>query len=254
MKIDKYKKMANNKYKIYFEDGESITTYDSVIINNGLLYKKEIDLDLYEQILEENKYYDLYNKCIKLISSRMRSVKEINDYLSKNEASNKDIESIITKLSDMGLLNDKMYVKAYVSDKINFTNFGPLKIKNELENMGIDSGLIEQELSRMNDKLLNDRVAKYIARKAKTNKKSMYLFKEKMISDLINQGYSKDMILDNLEDIKIESNIDSEYKKIYNKLSSKYEGYELKQKIKNKLYQRGYSRGEIEKVIEKVDY
>ena len=126
MKIDKYKKLANNKYKIYFEDGESITTYDSVIINNGLLYKKEIDLDLYEQILEENKYYDLYNKCIKLISSRMRSVKEIKDYLSKNEASNEDIESIIDKLSNMGLLNDKMYVKDYVSDKINFTNFGPL--------------------------------------------------------------------------------------------------------------------------------
>ena len=46
---------------------------------------------------------------------------------------------------NMGLLNDKMYVKAYVSDKINFTNFGPCKIKNELENMGIDSDLIEIE-------------------------------------------------------------------------------------------------------------
>ena len=254
MKIDKYKKMANNKYKIYFSDGETLTTYDSVIINNGLLYKKEIDIELYDQILEENKYYDLYNKCIKLISSRMRSAKEINDYLSKNEASNEDIKSIINKLTDMGLLNDKMYVKAYVSDKINFTNFGPYKIKNELENMGVDNDLIEKELSRMNDKLLNDRVAKYIAKKARTNKKSMYLFKEKMIADLINQGYSKDMILNNLEDIKIESNIDSEYRKIYNKLSNKYEGYELIKNIKNKLYQRGYSKDEIESVIEKVDY
>ena len=74
-----------------------------------------------------------------------------------------------------------------------------------------------------------------------------------MISDLINQGYSKDIILNNLEDIKVESNIDSEYKKIYNKLSSKYEGYELIRNIKNKLYQRGYSKDEIDTVIEKVD-
>lgn len=253
MKIDKYKKMANNKYKIYFTDCDTLITYDDVIINNGLLYKKDIDTDLYEKILEENKYYDVYNKCIKLISSRMRSVDEIEKYLSKMEVSKDDIESIINKLTNMGLLNDKMYVKAYVSDKINFTNFGPLKIKNELENMGIDSELIENELSRMDDKLLNDRVAKYIARKLKSNKKSSYLFKEKMISDLINQGYSKELIINNLEDIKVTSNIDSEYKKIYNKLSSKYEGYELIRNIKNKLYQRGYSKDEIESVIEKVD-
>ena len=37
MKIDKYKKMANNKYKIYFTDGDTLITYDDVIINNGLL-------------------------------------------------------------------------------------------------------------------------------------------------------------------------------------------------------------------------
>ena len=253
MKIDKYKKLANNKYKIYFLDGETITTYDEVIINNNLLYKKEIDDELYEKILEENKYYEVYNKCIKLISSKMRSTNEIEKYLIKMEVSNSDIKSIISKLTNMGLLNDKMFVKAYVSDKINFTSFGPYKIKSELENLGIDNNLIEIELSRMDNKLLNDRVAKYIAKKARTNKHSLYMFKEKMISDLINQGYSKDMILDNLEDIKVSSNIDSDYRKIYTKLSSKYSGYELTKNIKNKLYQRGYTKEEIEKVIEKVD-
>ena len=43
MKIDKIKKMSNNKYKIYFDDGDVLETYDEVIINTNLLYKKEID-------------------------------------------------------------------------------------------------------------------------------------------------------------------------------------------------------------------
>ncbi len=43
MKIDRFKKMANNKYRIYLEDGNFIDTYDEVIISNNLLYKKELD-------------------------------------------------------------------------------------------------------------------------------------------------------------------------------------------------------------------
>lgn len=254
MKIDHYKKMANNKYKIYFEDGDILDTYDEVIINNNLLYKKELDTELYGKILEENKYYEVYNKCVKMLSQKLRSKKEVEDYLIKNEVNKKDLDSIINKLSNIGLINDKVYVKAYINDKINFSNAGPLKIEKELLDNNIDINIIKEELDKIDNEILQNKVSKYIEKKAKTNKHSLYYFKEKMLTDLLNMGYHKDMILEYLDNIEIKNNIELEYCKIYSKLSRKYQDNELKRNIKNKLYQKGYSREEIDNVIEKVDF
>ena len=247
MVIEKFKKMANNRYKIIFDNSELIT-YDEVIINNNLLYKKEIDNDLYEKILEENKYYDLYNKCIKLISNKMRSVEEIIKYLKKEDTSSKDIESIITKLTNIGLLNDSRYTKAYVSDKIKFTSAGPYKIEKELIDLGIDENIIKKELTNISLEEIRNKISKYINMKLRKNKYSEYIFKQKVINELINLGYSRDIILEELESIHIESNITKDYNKLYNKLSKKYDDKELYINIKNKLYQKGYTKEEIDQV------
>ena len=49
MQIKKIKKVASNKYKIDFTNGDSIITYDNVILENNILLKKEIDDSLYEE-------------------------------------------------------------------------------------------------------------------------------------------------------------------------------------------------------------
>ena len=46
MLIEKIEKLKNNKYNIYI-NGEKITTYDNIILENNILYKKQIDNDLY---------------------------------------------------------------------------------------------------------------------------------------------------------------------------------------------------------------
>ena len=67
IKIIKYEQ-KNNKYKIIFESKEPLTVYEEVIINNHLLYKKEIDEELYQHLLDENYYYTIYYKCLKSLT------------------------------------------------------------------------------------------------------------------------------------------------------------------------------------------
>ena len=115
----------------------------------------------------------------------------------------------------------------------------------------IDDSIIKEELAKVDNSIIDKKISKYISSKAKSNKHSAYFFKEKMLSELLSLGYSKDMILPYLEDVKLDSNVKLEYNKIYNKLSRKYKDDELKRNIKNKLYQKGYTKEEIESVIEK---
>ena len=57
MKIEEIKKQKNGKYKITFESGEVLNTYDDVILNNGLLFHKDVDSLLFNKLNEETKYY-----------------------------------------------------------------------------------------------------------------------------------------------------------------------------------------------------
>lgn len=255
MKIDKLKKLSNGKYKLMLSDGSTIITYDEVILDNNLLYSKEIDNDLLNKLEIDNNHYDLYNKCINLINKRIRSKKEVREYLIKYTSDTKEIDSIINKLSDIGLINDLAYTKALISDRVNLANEGPLKIARTLYDNDISSSVIEDEISKIDECLLNDKIDKYIAHKVSNNTKySSYILKEKIINELMTKGYAKDMIVDILNKYTITSNIDKEVIKQYNKLVLKYSGDELLSKLKTKLYQKGYSSSEINESIKKMDY
>ena len=67
MKIEKIKKLSNSKYKLVFVDNDSLTLYEDVILDNNILFKKDIDDELLNKIIIDNKYYEVYNKVLKFV-------------------------------------------------------------------------------------------------------------------------------------------------------------------------------------------
>jgi len=247
VKIKNIKK-RNNKYLITLIDNTTILTYDDVIIKNNILYKKEIDETLKNKIEKENKYYETYNNVVKQIKTKLRSEQEIKEYLIKQDI---EPESIIKKLKEQGLINDKIYLKAYIHDRINFSNDGPNKIKEYLIKQKIDEELIDKELEINKEKTLK-KLEKLITKKLNTNTKySNKMMNIKILNYFSNLGYEKKDILYIIEENKSENNdiIKKEYEKLYKKLSQKYEGEKLKYNIKQKLYQKGFNIDEINKIV-----
>lgn len=249
MKINNIKKVGT-KYKIILDD-EIITTYDNVILENGLLYNKNITQNQLKKIKEDTIYYETYNEVLKMISRKLRSEFEIKKYLEKQQF--KDIDKIINKLKEINLINDKEYAFSYTNDKINLTLDGPYKIKKHLEDNNIDEEYIIEALNSFNNDLINEKINKIINKKIKTNKDTDYIFKQKTSLYLSNLGYSKEDIINNLDNIKIDNKkLENEMLKIFNKLENKYSGFELKNKLKQKLYSKGFNSNEINEFIEKT--
>lgn len=196
MKIIKYLKVSNDKYKIYFENCNTLTLYEEVIVKHNLIYKKEITENLYEILEKENLYEDIYMKCVKYIEIRLRSKKEIEIYLKKKNVSEDIIDNIIKRLEKNKLLEDNKFCKAFINDKIKFTSMGPYKIKNELYKLGIDKNIIEENINNINQEVLIDRLNKIIEKKIKANHKdNNYIFKNKIYNYLLAQGYSSNLIM-----------------------------------------------------------
>lgn len=253
MKINKFKKIGSNKYRIYF-DNETLVIYEDVILKYNLLYKKDIDTDLLLQINEDNYKASIYDSAIRYIGIRMRSIKEVKEYLNKKKYDNKDIESVVNKLIEQGLLNDKKFAISYVNDKIYLTKSGPDKIKNELIKLGINEKDIHNVFNNIDNGALMDKLNKIIDKEIKLNVKlPINKMKNKIITRCINLGYKYEDIIEILNTCNLNSNSDikSEYDKLYKRYSNKYsDEYKLKTTIKSKLYQKGYSIEDINKIIE----
>lgn len=194
MKIEKYESINNGQYKIYLSDGTILKINSDVIINNNLLYKKEIDNTLLNKILKENDNANIYNKCVKYISVRLRSKKEIIDYLKKLNIDN--TADIIDKLTKNNLINDEVFTKAFIKDKINFTSYGPYRIRQELNKYNIDNEIIDKYINDIDEEILIGKVDKQINKMIKSNRKySGNILKSKIYNNLYNNGFDKDMII-----------------------------------------------------------
>lgn len=244
-------KKQNNKYKIKLEN-EVIETYDEIIIKNNILYKKEIDDNLKKIIEEENKYYETYNEIVKFINKKIRSEKEIKDIMNKKQIDDANQEKITKKLKELNLINDNIYAKAFIHDRIQFSNDGINKIKKELINNEIDETIIDEELDKIDKEELKEKLKKLINKKLNTNTKySTKLIKQKILNNLINLGYNREDINEILDKKAMNNNeiLKKEYEKLFNKYNKKYEEEKLKYIIKQKLYQKGFQIEEINEII-----
>lgn len=252
MKINKIEKLKNGKYKIVF-DKDSIETFDNVILDNNLLYKNNVDSDLYDSIVNDTIYYEIYNKVIKYIMKKRRSEKEIREYLLKFSLSKENINKMILKLKNNKLINDIDYCKAFINDSLYLGNKGINNIRNELLNQEISAEVVENELRNIDNKLFNDKLEKLVKKKIKLNKKhSNNYLKQKLLNELLELGYDRYDII-NVIDSNLNTNdyiiLKKEFEKTYTKLEKKYNGYDLQRNVKNKMLSRGFNINEIELLL-----
>lgn len=256
MKILKIQKNKEGSYVLLLSNQEKIKTYDEVILKNNLLINKEIDNDLLIKIDEENMYYSNYKKVLKYSKIRLRSQKEINEYMKKLNFSKIYEEKTIQNLKKIGLYNDFNFVRAFISDKMYLTNWGPYKIKTELLKHDICEDIINENLEKISKEEIEEKLRKQLIKKCNNNHNtSSALLKKKLLFEFSNLGYDPSLILSILEEFTFneEKNILEEYLKCKRTLEKKYSGEKLKMQIKQKLYRRGFSYELINQVVDQND-
>lgn len=244
MHIDKYTKLKNGQYKLSFDNNTNCLLHEDLILKYNLLIDKEVSIEKLEELQKENQSYIAYGLAIDFLKVKMRSKKEIKEYLLKKEIEEVLINTAIEILTKQGYLNDKIYCKSYINDRINLSSDGPYKIKESLKKLGISSDIVEESINLFDKDLEVERINKLINKQIKINhNKSEFILKKKLVENLVNLGYSKELVMREVNNIKIDDDEikRKEYNKLYEKLSKKYSGKELEYKIKQKMYQKGFS-------------
>lgn len=243
LRIIKYRRMANGKYKVELDTGSDLLLYEDVILKYELLLLKEIDDKLLIEVDKANQEWDVYYVALKSLKSRFKSIKDLRDSLLKKEYPKDLVDSAINRLIKQGYLDDNSFARGYINTQIVTSLKGPNKISKELFIKGVSNNIIADELKVFDVNLQKEKIEKIINKEIKINRtRGGVVLKNKIVNDLINLGYSFDIVQSVIDKFEFSNNLDiakKEYDKLYKKLSRKYSGRELEYKIKEKLYQKG---------------
>lgn len=244
----KLTKLKNNRYKINC-GGIIVTTYDDVILKKNLLYKKELDKKLLDEVIEETTFYDNYYLVLKFTLKKVRCSKEVNDYIDSLDISNAGKDKIKYMVKEKRIINDKFFAESYINDKWIFSKDSMDKIRADLIKMEIKDEIIDNIILdfNFNEK---EKLRKIIIKKINSNhNNSNNILKLKIINELSGLGYQKDDIVNIFnEECKDDyDNLLKEYNKLYTKYSKKMCGDTLIFKLKQSLYRKGFNYESIKK-------
>ncbi len=130
-----------------------------------------------------------------LCARQEKCTSEVIQKLKTLGVSQNNIDEIIDYLIDNNYIDLKRYCTSFVNDKLKFNKWGKNKIRYELRSKNIDSSIIEQAISQIDETEYKDLQISELTKKMKTIEDAD---KQKIYSKLFNfatsRGYSTDII------------------------------------------------------------
>ena len=159
MEIKRIVKSKKEMYQVYFDDGQSLKVHEESLVRYLLVPGKELTQEEFETLKESLEYDRAYTSALKYISYKLRSVKELEAYLSEYYEQ-KLVRQTVYRLQDEGYLNDEAYAEAFRNTVFNTSDKGPMHLVRELKKQGISNDLIEKEREVLDNMIDSDRMNK----------------------------------------------------------------------------------------------
>lgn len=260
--ITKISVQKNNveRYNIFLDGNYSFSVDEEVLARFQLMKGKELsELDITE-INYEDEIRKGVNSAIHYLSFRMRSEREVRDYLKQKEYPEPAIQEVIHKLYQLKYINDVEFAIAFVRTQVNTTKKGPSVLIRELKEKGISETNIDIAMKEYPMDAQLSHATALIEKTIKQNQKlSERSLKQKIEQNLLRKGFSGEMIQMAMNEVTIEKDEDQEWHAIIeqgmkaHRKFQKYSGYEYEQKMKQTLYRKGFSIELIDRFINEYE-
>jgi regulatory protein len=138
---------AKDRYSVYVDDKYSFSLSESALISSGVSSGIEItaeQLEAYKRLSTEDK---LWGRALRYVAARLHSSHEVREYLRRKEAAPELIDQYITRLTDIGLLDDHRYAEAFVENRRLLKPSSTRKLQLELRAKRIPDAIVREVLA-----------------------------------------------------------------------------------------------------------
>ncbi len=131
-----------------------------------------------------------------------RSHKEVKTRLYDFGLYGTQVDEIISQLITDGFLNEERFAKAYAGGKFRMKKWGKLKIKNELEFLGLTKNCIQRGLKEIEPQDYSKTLKTLIKKKtAEINEENRFKKRDKVARFVIGKGYEPELVWEYVKDL-----------------------------------------------------
>lgn len=255
-------KKHKSRYNIFLDKGNGeeygFSVDEDVLVKYRLQKNMDLDDATIQALIQTDTLHKSYSLAINYLSYRMRSEKEIRDYLKDKETDPEQIEEIIKKLHQERLLDDQEFANSLVRTRIMTSSKGPLLLKKELLDKGVSAVKADEAIIFYSFDKQYEKALKFAEKKMKNDGRKSYRQQIQSVQQtLMQKGFQGDVIQEVLANLPEDEDENTEWEaviyqgeKLLRKFQSKTEGFELKQKVKSGLYRKGFTFDLIDRFIE----
>jgi len=237
-----------SNYDVTFEDERGhlheVSVHEELVLKFRLVVGKILTEDEFSELGKSLNYGKAYSYATYILASRMYTVKEIRDKLIGREVSEDIIDSVISKLLEIGLLDDARYAEIYVESQIMKGTKGPDSVYADLVKKGVSESEANTYVEVYTYEQQLEAVRKLAQSVMKSNKKyGVRGLMQKLHHSLTSKGFDLEVVTDALAEFEMSEGegeiLQRELEKFWHKYS-KFSSYEHKQKVTQALARRGF--------------
>jgi regulatory protein len=179
-----------DRYSIFVDDKYVFSLSENALLESGLHSGQELsreEVGEYKRLSADDK---VYNQALRYVAMRPRTNWELATYLERKGASPALVNQILSKLTNIGLLDDNKFAEMFVNDRRLLRPTSRRKLIAELRKKHVASDAIEKAVgSEQKDE--QSALTEVIARKRRQAK---YQDDLKLMQYLARQGFNYDDI------------------------------------------------------------
>lgn len=177
-----------DRYSVFVDGKYSFSLSEGALLDSRLAAGQELDAKDLKHWKQESADDKVQGNALRYAAMRLRSVWEMEQYLKRKNASPALADKILNKLSNINLLNDEVFAKAWVANRRLLRPTSKRKLQHELQAKHISQEVINITLAE--DEAVDERDA---LRELIAKKRNLPKYKAdplKLMQYLARQGFS----------------------------------------------------------------
>jgi regulatory protein len=194
--IERQKGRNHERFNVFVDGDFAFAVHQDVLIKHRLLKGESIDPQRLEEALRDDERQSAYLRALRYLTSRQRTVKEIERYLARHKYEPAIVEEVVIRIKEQGYIDDERFSKALAEERLAAHGKGKRWIKQELLRKGIDRTLVQETLSGIEENSELESASEIARKRWKTmsGKGDAKDGRRKLAAYLARRGYSSGVI------------------------------------------------------------
>jgi regulatory protein len=149
--ITRLESQVNNDDRVsVYLDGEFVFgIHEDLVVKHGLQVGTALTPEEIREIENDEQYVDAKQAALDYLAYKPRTEEEVRRKLQKRDVPPPIVDDVIARLYELDYLDDEAYAHDYAHNRFASKKYGPVRIRRELKERGVDRHLAETAVDEL---------------------------------------------------------------------------------------------------------